>query len=513
SHRRDYAVWIFSDHGQEETTPFAREQGRPLQDVVAEILQEPPPVIPIRSEEKVGIRSNRGYWGERRKEVPQTPLSTGGNEPGPKQLKLIIAAMGPLGHVYYDKPMTLAEKMKHARNLVARGGIPLVFFLDEKGNVYVADAEDSHQLPAEIATVIGNDHPFQEEIATDLIRICRHEHAGDFILSGWRWDKKALSFPEENGAHAGPGVNETHGFILLPPATLVGASPGKYLRGEVVRAAALHHLKRTFLPPEVHFPEIRGSKDSLRILTYNIHSCIGMDGRISPERIARVIAQHQPDIVALQEVDVGRRRTHRIDQAHVIAECMKMNYHFHPAFEIEEEQYGLALLSHYPMTHIKAGRLPGLSHRPRREPRGALLVEIAYHDRGIRLLNTHLGLSSKERRAQVTALMSEQWLHELEDDVPLIICGDMNAGPSSFPHLCLSRRFFDVQALLESHTPMNTFFARNPMLRLDHVFVSSHFQVLSVDVARTDLTRVASDHLPLLTEVKLVSENEPARAL
>ena len=96
---------------------------------------------------------------------------------------------------------------------------------------------------------------------------------------------------------------------------------------------------------------------SLRIMTYNVHRCVGADGRADPRRIAEVIAACQPDMVALQELDVGRLRTGGIDQAHAIAHLLGMSFHFHPALQVEEELYGDAILSALPMRLVKAGPL------------------------------------------------------------------------------------------------------------------------------------------------------------
>src|SRR5687768_3790622 len=82
-----------------------------------------------------------------------------------------------------------------------------------------------------------------------------------------------------------------------------------------------------------------------RILSYNVHSCLGMDGGLSPQRIAEVIAPCQPDIVCLQELDVGRVRTHGVDQAHAIARELGMHVLFHAAMRVMEEEYGNAVLT------------------------------------------------------------------------------------------------------------------------------------------------------------------------
>ena len=97
----------------------------------------------------------------------------------------------------------------------------------------------------------------------------------------------------------------------------------------------------------------------LRIMTYNVHRCVGADGRADPRRIAEVIAACGPDMVALQELDVGRLRTGGIDQAHAIAHLLGMSVHFNPALQVEEELYGDAILTALPMRLVKAGPLPG----------------------------------------------------------------------------------------------------------------------------------------------------------
>jgi endonuclease/exonuclease/phosphatase family metal-dependent hydrolase len=107
-------------------------------------------------------------------------------------------------------------------------------------------------------------------------------------------------------------------------------------------------------------------------MTYNVHRCVGVDRRLDVGRVAAVIAQQKPDIVALQELDVYRPRTGAVDQAHAIAQKLGMHFHFHPAFTVEEEHYGDALLTMAPHRVIKAGPLPGLPRLRGLEPRGAL---------------------------------------------------------------------------------------------------------------------------------------------
>src|ERR1700761_6544302 len=95
-------------------------------------------------------------------------------------------------------------------------------------------------------------------------------------------------------------------------------------------------------------------------MTYNVHSCRGTDGKLDVGRVASVIAQSRPDIVALQEVDCRRRRTGAVDQAHAIAERLGMHFHFNAALKVQEEAYGDAILTSLPIRHVKSGPLPNL---------------------------------------------------------------------------------------------------------------------------------------------------------
>src|SRR5689334_895724 len=101
-----------------------------------------------------------------------------------------------------------------------------------------------------------------------------------------------------------------------------------------------------------------------RILTYNVHRCLGSDGKLSPERVAEVIAQSEADIVALQELDVGRARTGGVDQAGKIAEALGMSLHFHAAVQVMEEKFGDAILTTKPCRLVKTGHLKGKSLIP-----------------------------------------------------------------------------------------------------------------------------------------------------
>lgn len=239
----------------------------------------------------------------------------------------------------------------------------------------------------------------------------------------------------------------------------------------------------------------------LRLMTYNVHSCVGTDRKLDPVRIAAVIAEYEPDVVALQELDLARPRSGMVDQAGVIATHLKMDFHFHPALRMAEEKYGDAILSRWPMHLRKVGELPTWSSWLAFEPRGALWVTIDTPAGPVQVINTHLGLSRLERLAQIKALLGPDWLGSSDCERPAVLCGDFNAVPGS----AVLRRlrtsgWTDVQQ--SRFWARATYPSRYPVVRLDHVFLSPGMNVQRVDVPRTPLTRTASDHLPLIAELK-----------
>ena len=238
-------------------------------------------------------------------------------------------------------------------------------------------------------------------------------------------------------------------------------------------------------------------------MSYNVHGCMGMDGTISVERIARVIARHHPDVIALQELDSGRSRSKGIDQADRIAAYLEMKYHFHPVFFHQEGSYGNALLSRYPLEMVKMGTLPRQRDRNIYEPRGALWVSLEFQGIPVHIINTHLSIWPKERMRQVMELLSRQWLGLQDQKGPLILCGDFNAMPGSLVYGALCARLKDSQNSLAGYRPYGTWFGRYPVTQIDHIFINSFLQVNSVFVSRTSLDKLASDHLPLITDLSL----------
>jgi endonuclease/exonuclease/phosphatase family metal-dependent hydrolase len=272
-----------------------------------------------------------------------------------------------------------------------------------------------------------------------------------------------------------------------------------------LRATILNILGRKPLPPRNRTKPPQNVR-RLRIMTYNVHSCIGLDGRVSPERIARVIRGFDPDIVALQEIDLGRARTRHHDQAKMIAEELEMQATFCCTKEKGEELYGHALLSRLPTEVIKSGLLCNGAVGSFGEARGALLVKAKMDTGNFYVLNTHFGLRRRERASQVADLLGPDWLGQVPADQPIILCGDFNTLPGSHAYRVLTARVHDAQLLVKDHRPLNTFTTLLPFTRIDHIFVSPHFEVYEARVPQNAVTRVASDHLPLIVDLFFSSE-------
>lgn len=518
SARRHYDVWVYSDHGQEHTQPYDSVHGHSLAEAVAGVFarHEGQPIRYQSSGQRgVQLQRVRLFGGKRIQRLlpvhanrvapgilpPTTLARPCASEEEPEIPQLTVAPLGPVAMIYYERELAAAERTSLARALVEQAKAPLVLIKNGAGRARAWRDAGEFALPEDAEKILGAGHPFLDEAAQDLIALCHHPDAGDFIACGWRAGGQPCSFAIENGAHGGAGPDETNAFALLPRDIPLSSNGRDYLRPGDLRRAALQFLGRS----EIKAPQAprRDTAQTLRVMTYNVHSCIGMDGKLAPERIARVIARYAPDIVALQELDVGRARTEGVDQAHLIARYLEMDFHFHPALHLEEERYGDAILTHLPMRLVKAGALPGLPGKLFLEPRGALWVAIDVHGTEIQVMNTHLGLLPRERKAQVEALLGPEWLTHPDCRGPVILCGDFNALPGSNVCRRLRKRLNDAQIELARHRPRGTFFGRFPTARIDHVFVDAGFEVTDIEVPDSELARVASDHLPLIVEVRI----------
>lgn len=498
SPRREYQVWIYSDHGQQATTPYSQATGETLHEAIARVWAGPTrAALGNAATGARGSAESRARWlspGKASSNAPSSPADGQSEQP-------LVVAIGPIGFLYQPGLLPGSACMELARRLVHDARIPLVLTRDAEETIWAINAQGEFRFPDQASAVLGESHPFLEEAAHDLAAICNHPDAGPLVLSGYRPEGPCLSFVTEQGAHGGPGPQETHALMLLPEdAPLPGTEKGHFRPSDLRKAVqnALHPVVR----PTVARISSRGPK-TLRVMTYNVHSCVGTDGKLSPARIARVIAQSDPDLVCLQELDVGRPRSGGIDQAEQIAQRLGMHYYFYPALRIGSEYYGHAILSRYPLQLVNAAPLPG-HNRFLPETRGAVWTAVELgSDCRVQVFNTHLGLHPRERLDQVNALLSADWLGHPDCGETAIFCGDLNAGPGSPVYRALVQRLQDAQILGNGHRPFKTWFSGFPVARIDHIFVGSRIRVRRTEVPRNHLTRLASDHLPLIADLEV----------
>lgn len=245
---------------------------------------------------------------------------------------------------------------------------------------------------------------------------------------------------------------------------------------------------------------------AIRVMTYNVHGCVGGDRKLDVGRIAAVIAREEPDVVALQELDVNRSRSERVDQAAAIAERLGMNHHFNQAFRVQDEQYGDAILSALPMRLVKSAPLPRPARMTALEMRGALWVEVKTPSGPLQVINTHLGLLPNEHKIQVAALLSKEWTGGDDYKAPGILIGDFNATSRYAAYKRLSTAFRDLQTGHGVGTAP-TFPARHPVIRIDHMFATPGVKALDCWTPNGLLARVASDHLPLVIDLEIAPES------
>lgn len=242
-----------------------------------------------------------------------------------------------------------------------------------------------------------------------------------------------------------------------------------------------------------------------RLLTYNVHRCVGGDRRLDVDRIAAVIDEQEPDIVCLQELDVGRARTGMVDQARSIADRLEMTSRFHPAMRVEAELYGDAILTPHPERLIRADALPSAPGIPGLEPRGAIWSAIDINGVTLNVINTHLGLVPREQRAQARALVQDGWTDACTG--PTLLAGDFNATSITRPYQILCGRLEDAQRQLGIRPSVKTFPSGFPAIRIDHCFVSPQIEITGVKTVFSPLARTASDHLPLIVDFRVRPES------
>lgn len=234
---------------------------------------------------------------------------------------------------------------------------------------------------------------------------------------------------------------------------------------------------------------------TLRVLTYNVHAGVGMDGRLDLERIAQVIRSSCPDLVALQEVDRKTERSQSMDQAVRYAELTGLHGVFRKAINYDGGEYGQAVLSRWPLSQVEVHHLPTV---PDDEPRIAVAARLHLGKGGPELLfvATHFSWQSppaiQAQAERVNALFAapEKRLR--------IVAGDFNTGPSTSPLQTLCNSWTDVTSD-ELTCP-----ADNPTSKIDYIMTGPRLRLIKT---KTINEPVASDHRPVLSVLALDDEN------
>lgn len=229
------------------------------------------------------------------------------------------------------------------------------------------------------------------------------------------------------------------------------------------------------------------SERRIRIVSYNVHACIGRDRRFAPERIADVLEELDADFVALQEVEDRPYRGMTVTD--YLAERLDMHAHRGATLYRGDAHYGNLLLAREAAVEHRLHDLSVAS----REPRGAIEADFLVDGKRLRLFVTHLGLRAGERKRQLELLLPEL----RRDDVDIrVLAGDLNEWrPAAVGNRVLTRE-------MGAAPRPRTFPASAPLFALDRIYAAPRGAAATVTSVKTPAARWASDHLPLLAELR-----------
>jgi endonuclease/exonuclease/phosphatase family metal-dependent hydrolase len=232
----------------------------------------------------------------------------------------------------------------------------------------------------------------------------------------------------------------------------------------------------------------------VRIATYNIHRCRGMDRRVVPARILEVLRDIDADVIALQEV-IGAGPV-GAGQAEEIGAGLGMGWVMNCVRSLRQHQFGNVILSRYPIAHHSQYDLSWRTCEPRNCQRADLDID----GRLLHIYNVHLGTAVLERRYQAGRLAS--FVHDRRVTGPKILLGDFNEWMKGLATKTLSSLFESVdisQHLKRRRTYPGLF----PVVHLDHIYYDGKVEVLNVEMPRTRKALMASDHLPLVATFRI----------
>lgn len=237
------------------------------------------------------------------------------------------------------------------------------------------------------------------------------------------------------------------------------------------------------------------AKKTLRVMTYNIHVGIGMDKKLDLQRIADVINRERPDLVGLQEVDRGVRRTEGKDEIVELAGMTRMNFAFAPNLDFQGGKYGVAILSRFPIKHTEHRMF---ENRREAERRGMLKIEVEVEGKTVNFVTSHLDYQFEDGRLFET----EQLLKNLEGvKGPLLVVADLNDIPTGSAYKLMTNLFDDAWITSRAKGDGFSYPADKPVKRIDHIFYRKGDGVRAKKswVVET----LASDHIPVVAEIEI----------
>jgi endonuclease/exonuclease/phosphatase family metal-dependent hydrolase len=239
----------------------------------------------------------------------------------------------------------------------------------------------------------------------------------------------------------------------------------------------------------------------IRIATYNIHKCRGLDRRVRPERIVEVLREIDADIVALQEVLSHPGAQREKDQARFISDEMGMNYAVGGTRIHRGAVYGNVVLSRLPLLETINY---DISVRGR-EQRGCLRADIGADGGRLHVFNVHLGTAFIERRHQGRKLVNEVILNNKDLSGARVMLGDFNEWTRGLTTSLLGSHL--KSADIRTHLQRSkTYPGVWPFLHLDHIYFDDKLQLEKIALHRSRTALVASDHLPLIAELRIQEE-------
>ncbi|MGE0126593.1 MAG: endonuclease/exonuclease/phosphatase family protein [Blastocatellales bacterium] len=239
--------------------------------------------------------------------------------------------------------------------------------------------------------------------------------------------------------------------------------------------------------------------NKFRIVTYNVHKCVGLDRRLSPARIVDVLKEIDADVVALQEVLCVQGRDSEDDQAHFIARELGFHYCMGHNRALRGGIYGNLVLSRFPLIGSENHDISVTG----REERGCLRVDVDLgKESKMHIYNVHLGTSFVERRHQARKLISESILSDANIPGPRVMLGDFNEWTRGLVTRLLTGHFQSGDIRLHLRRS-RTYPGVLPFMHLDHIYFDETLELERAELHRSRAALVASDHLPIFADLRL----------